>query len=237
MLGIICEGGRTDGPVLEKLLKHHFPDLVAVVRPTTKAAIFSAAPELLDELAELGATHILVVWDLHPVGVQMAVNSQRDGEKPCRVDQQKTFLERAQEEENTLRGRVHEIEQRYGVERAEPATPDGPELQLVCFEESFDAVFLVDPSLLRTLASTDAHAAPKPPKVKPVDGVAKPQEVLRRYFGKAPSKKYKYFNKHTHSLRLAIDYIDAGKAGELRGHPAYDRLIGMIEGWFGLNAA
>lgn len=229
-VGVICEGAHTDGPALELLLQAEFPRVHFAIIATDKATIFSTAGLLLEEMAARGVRHVIVLWDLHPVGVQMRVSSQMEHEKACRKDQRKTFLVRAEPQTPAFASSIQCALARYGFS-AGTDTNARPTVKVVCFSESFDAVFLTDPLLLTALASTDAHEADRFPTLKDPETVQKPVTLLRQFFKNGPSKRFRFFNKLQHNRAIAQIIVEKGRLPYLRGHPDYRRLVDSIAAW------
>lgn len=229
-LGVICEGERTDGPVLSKLLGAEFPAVTLEVVATSKHVIFSAVGALIDDLLAKGCERILIAWDLHPVGTQMSVSSQTAHADPCQRDQRMTLLTVAQRTTRTCQGDVGCLQNRYGFGDAN-ATLEDSRICLVCFCESFDAVFLCDSSLLRELASSEIREADQPPTVRSAAKIPRPQQMIRQYFRRGHNKRLKYFNKYEHNAVLAQAFVDRGRLDRLRQHPGYRRLVTQIEAW------
>jgi hypothetical protein len=228
-LGVICEGEKTDGPVLRKLLEAEFPAADIVIRATSKQVIFSAIGTIVDELLSGGCEGVIIVWDLHPVGTQMSVTSQTVHAEPCQRDQRQTLLEIARKTSEACQADVAHLQQRYGFLEEEVAGDD--RVRLVCFCESFDAVFLSDEALLRKLASSEIRGAEPPPRVKVPTTVARPQQLIRQYFRSGHNKQLKYFNKCEHNIVLARAFIEHGRLSKLRKHQGYRRLVTLIEVW------
>lgn len=229
-IGVICEGEKTDGPVIQALMTAEFPDIELIIQATTKAVIFQDAGGLIDTLFDNGCDRVVVVWDLLPVGTQMTVNSQSNGSTPCQNNQRKTLLDVARSRGSTCANDIDALLQRYGFVEGDRGRAVG-RVALVCFSESFDAVFLSDPAFLQRLASSDIRQAEDPPAMRSPATVTKPQEILRRYFRRGHNKRLKYFNKTQHNEVLAREYIAQGKLAQLRRHPAYERLTSIIGAW------
>lgn len=225
-IGVICEGARSDGPALEVLLKAEFPDLHILIVPTTKKAIFSVVGQLIDDLVDKGCQRVVIAWDLHPVGIQMEVNSQRTHSRPCQKDQRHKLLEVAHATTESFSVDCLELLRRYGF--AKGKTSRQSRLYLVCFSESFDAAFLSDTSLLKKLASSKNRSAVALSGVRVPHEVVKPQEVLRRYFGQGYNARLKFFNKATHNVVLAQAFVDNDRLRALRRHNGYSRLVETI---------
>lgn len=235
-IGVVCEGDQTDGPVLEILLAAEFPHVNFKIVATSKAAIFQGIGALVDGLLDSGYERVVVAWDLLPVGTQMAVNSQRENTTPCQVDQRKTLLTTAERTGQTCVVDVGELQSRYGFREGAAAANPG-RLALVCFAESFDAIFLSDPAFLQVLASSEIREAENLGAVRSPEAVKRPQEVLRWYFRKGHNRRLKYFNKCEHNEVVAKAFVEQGKLKKLRKHSAYKRLIAIIEGWVSGNHA
>jgi hypothetical protein len=229
-IGIICEGERTDGPVLEILLAAEFPEVSFAIVPTSKAAIFQAVGALIDNLLEQGCDRVLVAWDLLPVGTQMAVNSQANETAPCQMDQRKTLLATAVRTGQTCVADAASLQHRYGFRDGAPAEAT-ERIALICFSESFDAVFLSDPAFLRSLASSEIRTAEPPPAARNPTTMKRPQEVLRAYFRRGHNKRLKYFNKCEHNVVVARAFVEQGKLQRLRRHAGYKRLVEIIKAW------
>lgn len=233
-IGVLCEGELSDAPALGLLLRAEFPRHTLSVLGTTKNAIFSQGGALIDQLLAEGCERVVVVWDLHPVGVQMATNSQTDAEEACRIDQQRTLLTNALATAGSCAGDVQALQHRYEfVAAANPPFPTTSRVALVCFAHSFDAVFLCDPTILESLASSEIRKAERPPSLKRPHTQPKPQEILRRYFGKGHNTHLKFFNKAQHNEVLAKEFVAKARLPKLRKHPGYARLAKLIESWVG----
>ncbi len=226
-VGVICEGEKSDAPALRLFLRAEFPQIEFDLTATTKAIIFSACGGLVDALLKRGCDHVVVLWDLHPVGSSMGLASQTDGEDPCRLDQQKTLLGRAHETAESCGEDLKRLQRRYGF-----ADDDGHgnhgRVELVCFAGTFDAVFLADPALLRALASSKAHRAEVAPDHKDLESLRAPSAILSDYFARQPNARFRRFNKLQHNEVLAKAYVDNGRHPKLHRHPAYRRLIAKI---------
>lgn len=230
-IGVICEGENSDGPALECLLQAEFQGHTFVVLGTTKAAIFSAAGALIDEKLSEGCERVVVIWDLHPVGVQMAVNSQTaSAEVACQMDQRRTLLAKALTTARACANDIRELQRRYAFAPAEVNLAPS-RVALVCFSHSFDAVFLCDPGLLRTLASSPIRTAEQMGTIKRPHKEVRPQEKIRQYFAKGHNAVLKHFNKFQHNIVIAKAFVEKRRLAKLRRHVAYDRLTGLIEGW------
>ncbi|MFT3707022.1 MAG: hypothetical protein QM817_05070 [Archangium sp.] len=229
-IGVICEGENSDGPALECLLQAEFQDHTFVVLGTTKAAIFSAAGALIDDMLSDGCQRVVVVWDLHPVGTQMTINAQTEADEACQMDQRRTLLAKALGTADKCADDIRELQHRYDFVPSEAALAPS-RVALVCFAHSFDAVFLCDTELLRTLASSEIRTAEQMGTVKRPHTVQKPQEVIRRYFGKGHNAILKHFNKFQHNIVLAKAFVEKRRLARLRKHEAYGRLAGVIEVW------
>ncbi len=228
-IGVICEGEKTDGPVLRRLLEAEFPAVTLEIVATTKHVIFSAVGTIVDDLISKDCAGVVIIWDLHPVGTQMSVNSQAAHTDPCQRDQRRTLLAVAQRTSQVCQEDVVRLQQRYGFLEGQVA--GDARVCLVCFCESFDAAFLSDLSLLRTLASSEIRKAEPHPKVKTPATVQRPQQLIRQYFRRGHNKRLKYFNKCEHNIVLAQAFIEHGKLHKLRLHPGYHRLVTVVEGW------
>ena len=228
-IGVICEGEKTDGPVLKKLLEAEFPDVTLDIRATSKKVIFSAIGPLIDDLVAKACQHVAIVWDLHPVGTQMSVSSQTASADPCQLDQRRTLLEVAQKTSQTCQKDVEHLRRRYGFSHGD--LEENPRVCLICFCESFDAAFLSDHKLLQELASSEVRRAEPHPKIRTPENVHRPQEVLRQYFRRGHNRRLKYFNKCEHNIVLAKAFVEGGKLQKLRSHPGYSRLVNIFESW------
>lgn len=235
-VGIVCEGGCSDGPALHLLLRAEFPDVTFVITGTSKALIFSSSGALVDALIDGGCERVYVLWDLHPIGTQMAVKSQTEHEKPCRYDQRKTLLGRASETASTCDGDLRHLRHRYEFETYKDA-PSTTRVELVCFSTSFDAVFLADPVQLRRLASSKVRVADDAPAPKDLESIEAPAVILKDYFERGHNKRLRHFNKHQHNEVLAKEFVDAGRHAKLKRHPGYRRLIEKIQAFVQEKAA
>src|SRR5262249_27693870 len=92
-IGVLCEGEMTDEPVIRLLLEHVFPNHEFLVRGVSKAVIFKSCDYELAKLFEAGAERTLIIWDLLPIGYKMAVLSQKQFERPSRLEQRQMLLE------------------------------------------------------------------------------------------------------------------------------------------------
>lgn len=233
-LGVICEGEMTDGPVLRTLLEAEFPNVEFEVEATTKAAIFSAVGIRVDRLLAKGFERIVIVWDLYPLGTQMSVNSQTEHEVRCQWDQRKTLLAVAEKTANACLPDIRSLQVHYGF-RGEGIVSGNERVALVCFSESFDAVFLTDVDFLRKLASSNIRDAEQPPAVRDPASAKRPAELIRRYFRRGHNKRLKYFNKYEHNILLAQEFVREGRLGKLRAHPGYERLVVLIAKWVSMR--
>jgi hypothetical protein len=98
-VGIICEGQRTDVPVLEAILasqfpKTRYPNAEFLVQGYTKKAIYQSGDLLLESLfAKDQVDRAIIVWDLVPTGDQMGALSQPRGDPPRRKAQRQRLLD------------------------------------------------------------------------------------------------------------------------------------------------
>jgi hypothetical protein len=234
-LGVVCEGEKSDGPVLEMLLKAEFPAVALEIVATSKAVIFSAVGTLVDEMLAGGCDRVVIAWDLHPVGAQMSVKSQTEHPVPCQRDQRKTLLAAASRQAQACQGDVRSLQHRYGF-RGDGDAAGEERVCLVCFCESFDAVFLSDVKFLQELASSEIREAEAPSAVRSPITVKSPQQFIRQYFRRGHNKRLKYFNKYEHNIVLAREFIEQRKLRRLRQHPGYHRLVTVVAQWIAASA-
>lgn len=227
-IGIICEGKHSDAPALKVFLEAEFPHVTFTFSPTDKGVIFDRCGALVDELLKVGCQYVFVLWDLSPVGIGLDVLSQDDEEDPCRLDQRRTLLARVIDEDCECVEEFRKLQCRYGLLDGD-IDYDGIRVELVCFSDSFDAVLLTDPALLRAVASSDIRVADPAPAFKDFEEVKSPESVLRRYFVRGHNKWFRRYNKLQHNLALAKEYVRRGAMQRLRLHPAYRRLVEKIE--------
>jgi hypothetical protein len=224
-LGVVCEGEKTDGPVLEVLLRACLPGRTIKIAATTKQAIFSSGGVFVDALLAEGCSRVIVAWDLHPIGTQMKVNSQTHHSEPCQTDQRNTLLNAIERSGGVCRADAQALKHRYGIDGG---LPGNPRVELVCFCASFDAIFLYDLPFLRQVASSNIRKAAPPPSIKHPTAEKFPAERLRSYFRTSPNNRFKFFNKHQHNLVLAQLFVENKKLDRLLKHPGFNRLVDLL---------
>jgi hypothetical protein len=109
-------------------------------------------------------------------------------------------------------------------------------VSLVCFCQSFDAVFLSDVGFLQELASSSIREAEPPPTVRTPVGVNGPQQFIRQYFRRGHNKRLKFFNRYEHNIVLAREFVAKRKLRRLRQHQGYHRLVTVVARWIAASA-
>jgi len=235
-VGILCEGGETDAPVLELILSHLFPDTTFVICGVSKRAIFDAGDQLLGDLFGKAVDRVIILWDLLPLGNQMGVASQWS-EQPRRREQRQMLLQllsRSEKLDSLLQQQARFYEHKYEFSEESVAHPNNEcnLFELVCVCYSLDGWLLSDHSLLCELASTDEHTMRRldPDPGKP-DQCLNPALALKRVLGKAPNKRWRYYNKHIHNRQIAEAYIRKGRVDRLRRSDSFRRVEEAIRRW------
>lgn len=234
-IGIVCEGSETDKPVLELILKHKFPNTTFKIIARDKKAIFSACYEDIATLQQAGMHHIVVVWDLLPVGQQMSVASQWS-EKPSRKEQREVFLRSLDTEQNQhveVRMAARSLLLNYGFADGSDVgtTTISIKLKLICVCYALDGWLLSDERVIRQLGSTNAHQMELNSGLEHPDRCTNPAGLLTRLFRSAPNKRFRFYNKHQHNGDMVRAYIDQGRLDSLNTSSSYQRLIDVLQGW------
>lgn len=232
--GIICEGSHTDKPVLEKVLLHNFPNTQFSIVARDKKAVFYPCYEDINSLVTQQINNIIIIWDLLPVGHQMAVASQWS-EKPSRGEQRKMLVEKLINSDQLMlpaKEAIKNLSYRYGFGDVNDMVSTPVSIQLICVCYALDGWLLSDEYVLRRLASTNAHPvntlSPSPDRP---DFCQNPAGQLTKIFKSAPNKRFRYFNKHTHNASIIQEYIDTGRLDKLRASHSYSRLIDTLAAW------
>jgi len=233
-VGILCEGERTDGPVLEELLTAYFPNSEFLISARDKKSIFTVPHVDVEAFLQAGCRHIVILWDLLPVGSQMAVASQWS-EKPNRREQRETLLNCLATTEDLsadARVAIQSLQARYEFIDGEPNPAPNLNLQLVCVCYTMDGWLLSDESTLKYLASTPAHPVDEiSPAVQAPDLCMNPAGLLTKMFKGTPNRRYRYYNKHTHNIEIVRAYIARGRVKKLRASSSFARLTDTLHGW------
>ncbi len=233
-VGILCEGERTDGPVLEILLQECFPNTEFHISARDKMSIFTVPHVDINAFLESGCCHIVVLWDLLPVGRQMAVASQWS-EKPNRKEQRETLLTCLAASEGLsydAKIAVQSLQARYEFIEGEPDPAPNLNLELVCVCYAMDGWLLSDETTLKKLAGTDSHAVRElSPAVQEPDRCVNPSGLLARIFKGVPNKRYRYYNKHTHNVDIVRKYIEFRRIDKMRASSSFSRLIDTLQTW------
>lgn len=236
-IGILCEGERTDEPVLRLLLEHLFPTHEFMIKGRSKAAIFSAGDIDLAALFDEGAERVLILWDLLPTGFQMPIAAQWD-ERPSRRQQRHKLLELLCKSEHLpdyLRQQAlfHACRYKFAPFHETPINhPNGGShyFRLVCVCYTADGWLLADERLLTMLASQRGHA-PRCNKQHP-DRCMNPVATLTDYFGQGSHRRLKFYNKADHNIVIAKEYCDQDKIKIIRRRSrSFRYLVEAIEGW------
>lgn len=232
-IGIICEGGNTDKPVLEKILDHKFPDHQFEVIGRSKEAIFLPCFTDINSLIEKEITKILILWDLLPVGKQMAIASQWS-EKPSRSEQRKMLLQKfitCDELNIDAKNCCRNLSIGYGFE-AGKITPTPVDIRLVCICYAMDGWLLSDENTLKRLASSNVRKVQRlDPRPSKPDLCTNPAGELMRIFKNSPNKRYQNYNKYMHNKDVINAYINGGRLDKMRTSLSYSRFIDVINEW------
>ncbi|RCJ29560.1 hypothetical protein A6769_35505 [Nostoc punctiforme NIES-2108] len=234
-IGILCEGEKTDAPVINTLLKHLFPSVEFFIRGKTKEAIFKAGDIELEKIfSEESVERALIVWDLLPLGHQMGVSCQWS-EKPSRSEQRQMLLNllcNSEHLSNSLKQQALHLANRYKFVNCDVEHPNGKEdlfkLISVCY--TCDGWLLSDGSVLKDLASSNSRQAERWNPPDP-DRCQNPAGELKRYFGQGYNKRLKYFNKSDHNIVITEEYIKQGKVESMLNSSSFSRMIYAIKQW------
>lgn len=233
-VGILCEGERTDGPVLQGLLQECFPNTEFNIAARDKKSIFTVPHIDVEAFLRAGCRHIVILWDLLPVGSQMAIASQWS-EKPNRREQRETLLNclaRAEALSADVRSAIQALQVRYAFIEGELDPPPGLNLQLVCVCYAMDGWLLSDERVLRNLASTPEHPVSElSPSIQEPDKCMNPAGLLKRMFKGAPNRRYRHYNKYTHNVEIVKKYIERGWVNKMRTSSSFARLTDTLQGW------
>lgn len=236
-IGILCEGEKTDEPVLRLLLEHVFPAHEFLIRGVSKAVIFSGGDIELARLFDQGAERALIVWDLLPHTHQLAVQVQWN-ERPSRREQRQMLLELLCKSEllpDHLRLQAHFYAHRYNFPPFHESSVEHPNngvhyFRLVCVCYTADGWLLADEGLLTSLANKSGPA-PRCNKQHP-DRCTNPIDVLTNYFSQSRNRRLKFFNKADHNIVIAAEYRDQDRIKVIRRRSSSFRyLVEAIEGW------
>ncbi len=237
-VGVLCEGEFTDVPALKVILRQLFPETTFDFIGTDKGDLYANCDLLLAELERRGAERILILWDLHPPGVQLAVPSQRLAGRICRYQQRQTLLEgicRSSTLQGPLKQQALHHASRYRFPPYDqmptpPPDPDGPVFVLVSVASTMEAWFLSDATVLMDLGSTPQHRAPRKSFPHP-DQVQQPEVTLKEYFGQCPNKRMQRYNKVFHNKQLAEAYCASGRVQEMMASESFRRMISTLQTW------
>jgi hypothetical protein len=255
-VGIICEGGRTDEPLLEVILRALFqgksvvglnqPDLMPeqirkadiLIEGLDKETIFTAPAAVIYRMFQRDVDRVLVIWDLLPVGHKMGIASQWN-EKPSRREQKQMFLERflsntAQPELTLMLNDKIEVLthaefllQHYRQNTVpERIWKSRDHFQVVCVCYTLDGWLLANGQVLRTIAQLEERYDPPHP-----DECEKPVKELTRYFGRGKNKWFRFFNKIQHNLAIARAYRDADQIETMRASQSFRRVVDTLKVW------
>lgn len=235
-IGIICEGGNTDAPVIKLILEHRFQgtDVKFHIQGVSKKDIFGSGDVLLLEMFNNGADRALIIWDLLPTGLKMGVASQWS-EKPSRAEQRQMLLRKLCASEvlpDNIRQQAHHLNGRYGFIETQTAHPNGDDdfFKLACVCYALEGWLITDKSVLHTLASSKAREAEKASPPHP-DRCQKPATWLGEYFGRSPNKRLQYYNKSQHNTVIAQAYLENGRVDKMRKSDSFCRVVDAIEAW------
>ena len=233
-IGVICEGSYTDRPLLEKVLSHKFPKTQFCIHARDKKAIFFPCYEDINSLISKKVTHIAILWDLLPVGHQMAIASQWS-EKPNRGEQRRMLIDKLANSGhlNTLaKNAVKNLACRYGFCGDETILQTSVTLQLICVCYAIDGWLLSDEYVLKKLASTSSHQVSElTPSPEAPDRCQNPAGLLTRLFRSAPNRRYRFYNKHSHNEDIVNAYIENNRLDKMRASSSYARLIDTFAAW------
>jgi hypothetical protein len=236
-IGILCEGEKTDEPVLRLLLEHIFPAHEFLIKGVSKAVIFSGGDIELARLFAQGAERVLILWDLLPIGYQMPIAAQWN-DRPSRREQRQKLLEllcKSEQLPEHLRRQAHFHAHHYGFPPFHDTPIEHPNggvhyFRLVCVCYTADGWLLADDGLLTSLASQGGPAprctAPHP------DECRDPVAFLTKYYKQGRHRRLKYYNKADHNILIATAYRDQDKIKVIkRRSDSFRYLVEAIEGW------
>jgi hypothetical protein len=233
-IGVVCEGGFTDEPVLKLLLEHLFPDTTFLIKGVDKAIIFRTGDVVLADLLSK-ADRVLVIWDLLPTGLKMGIPSQQSP-TPCRKEQREMLLRLLKQSSCLLEKHLQQVRHltsRYGFDPKPASHPNNGDdfFRLVCVRFSLDGWLLSDLDVLRDLGSTPAHPWRLASKPESPDSCRDPVAALKGTFKTAPNARLRYYNKHQHNLVVARGYVELGKVASMRVSESFCRVVDAIETW------
>lgn len=255
-VGIICEGGKTDEPILEVILRAIFDEKKVVglnqsnlepqqikeadilIEGLDKEAIFTAPAAVIYRMFQRNVDRVLVIWDLLPVGHKMGVAAQWD-ERPSRREQKQMFLEklltdtarpeltRLLEEKIDVLTHAELLLEHY----RQGTVPERKwklrdHFQVVCVCYTLDGWLLADGQVLRDIAELTERYNPPHP-----DECEKPVKELVRYFGRGKNKWFRFFNKVQHNQAIVRAYRDAGKIEAMRTSQSFCRVVDTLKVW------
>lgn len=239
-IGILCEGELTDAPVLKTLLQSQFPEVDFCIRGVSKATIFTNADgELISMFNTKKVERAIILWDLLPIGKQLAVNSQQS-DKPKRREQRSRLLELLCNSTiltGHLNNQAHALAQRYGFSfaKANASQPTSKDdlFTLICVCYEMDGWLLSDQNLLCNLASTNSHQINRmEPNPREPDKCMQPTSALKRFFSTAPNRAYRFYAKHSHNYLIAEEYVKQGRVDIILGSSqSFQRVVGTIKEW------
>lgn len=234
-IGIICEGENTDAPVINEILKHKFPNTSFEIIARDKKAIFTSCHLDINSLRIRQCDHIVVLWDLLPVGKQMTVASQWS-EKPNRREQKKMFLEKLTvlgDEYLEIKNTASTMLEHYGFIENSGVFASFFNLKLICVCYAMDGWLLSDERIIKELASTKSHKVSYlSPSLECPDDCRNPAGLLTRVFKNSPNKRFRYYNKYTHNIEIVKKYIQYDRMDIIeRSSLSYSRLIFTLRSW------
>src|SRR5437762_334027 len=239
-IGILCEGEFTDEPVLKTLLQSQFPEVDFFIRGVSKAIIFTNPDgELISMFNTKKVERAIILWDLLPVGKQLAVNSQQS-DKPKRREQRSKLLEllcNSTTLPDHLKNQALVLAQRYGFPfakvNASQSTSKDDLFTLICICYEMDGWLLSDHKLLCNLASTNSHQVNRmEPNSGEPDKCMQPTSALKRFFSTSPNSRYRYYTKHSHNNLIAKEYVEQGRLDTiLQSSQSFQRVVGTIGKW------
>lgn len=235
-IGILCEGEKTDEPVLKLLLESLFPQIDLVVRGVSKKFIFEHADTALKLMFEdSNVERFLVIWDLLPLGRGMGVECQWS-EKPKRVEQREKLLKLLCDSSSLpgpLSLQARHLAYRYQFNDTEVPHPNGNDdiLKLVCVCYAMDGWLLSDKGLLCQLLSTAAHQHKLKSDPGLPDTCKNPAQALKKCCSCAPNKRMRYYNKMEHNAVIAKAYVENGNVNKMRISGSFCRVADSIKEW------
>lgn len=231
-IGILCEGEKTDEPVLRLLLGSLFPEIDFVVRGVSKKIIFQAADAELKRMFDSNVERFLVIWDLLPLGREMGVECQWS-EKPKRGEQRKMLLDllcASASLPEPLSLQARDLARCY-QDNTPRAEGNSDILKLVCVCYAMDGWLLSDKALLCQFLSTATHPYKLNSDPGLPDTCKNPAQALKKCCSCAPNKRMRYYNKAEHNPVIARAYVENGSIHKMRVSESFSRVADSIAEW------